>query len=976
MKPIITPFPFIIAIFACASISIPAATLYWDGNSTTADADGGAGAWDTATSNWDDAPVAGLDVTWPALSSGDDDASFGGIAGTVTVDAGGITVNDITFATASYVVTGGPLTLNSLDPDGPDPLPAPLPAVTNAGAATISSNLLGTFGLNKIGNGILTISGDNSGLSGPLVVSGATSGNNGGIIANSANAISGITSIDIQNGSFLQLQALTLPSSVPISLAGGGGFAAPLGALRGAAGASVVNGAVSIVNGAVRVGNSGTSTTFAGSVTAANASGFGLTIRQAGNQGVIFSNVGNYWEANTILSDGSVYFHPGTLPSASNLVNAASGNTWFETNGTFSRSIGTAAGEVQFNGTAARINGLSARGGALTVNLGGAAGTLVWGTGGFTPGVLGLAGGNATDTLTFLNPIDLNGANRTIDAQPGLAEVDAILPGPLSGPASSALSKTGRGVIELTGPNTYPGGTTISGSQGAINPLRISHADALGTGNLTVGAGGNNDQARLELTGGITVINGIPALTSRNNFVPSFINVSGDNTLTSNISSGGGGARITFQSNDGLLTLSGTCGVRNPNFIGDGDFLVSGNINSPATYRTLVKSGSGTLTLTGASNVTDTATTISGGILQIGNGGTTGTPGIAPITNDSTLVFNRDGALTVDGSVSGSGQIINRGPGVVTLAGATIALTGGVKIEDGSLLVNGDASTASGGFTVGDGVGSASTAVLGGTGILGGNIVLDADGSIAPAGLAVAGTLDCDGAISGTGALQLELDGTSGDKVIVGGILDISAVTLNLAVINVPTAPVYVLVDASSAITGAAFASVTGLPSGYSLEYNYNDGVDTHNIALVQSGSPFTTWATITSGLAGGDAAPGADPDSDGLNNLVEFVLGGQPNPANPNASSVALAPTQVIVGSNLIFTYRRTDLSTTEAGLVTSVEFGTNLSGWTTAVNGVGGVTITETPDGFGSGVDKVEVSIPMGTETKLFARLKATLP
>lgn len=76
------------------------------------------------------------------------------------------------------------------------------------------------------------------------------------------------------------------------------------------------------------------------------------------------------------------------------------------------------------------------------------------------------------------------------------------------------------------------------------------------------------------------------------------------------------------------------------------------------------------------------------------------------------------------------------------------------------------------------------------------------------------------------------------------------------------------------------------------------------------------------------------------------------------------------------MFTYRRTDLSTTEPGLAVSVEYGTNLSGWTTAVDGVGGVSVTTTNDGFGAGVDKVEVSIPRGSFTELFARLKAVLP
>lgn len=981
------PRPFLLAAaFTAFAPFASAVTLYWDGTSTNADANGGAGTWDTTTSNWDDAPTGGLDVTWLAPSSGDDDAFFGGVAGTVTVDAGGITVNDLTFATSGYTISGGALTLDSLDPDGPDPLPAPLPSITVGATshtipATINSAIISPLGLEKKGGSTLNLGGDLSGIGGTIVIDGAITtpaNNNSGIAISGTAVVPTSASFDIRNNSYLALAGVTLGSGVSFTINGGGGNQAPQGALRGTSGATVVNGPITINSAGARIGNVGTSTTYNGAITAASASGFGLLIRNGLNQGAILTNTGNYWEGTTDLHDGSYYFHPGALPASSNLLLASSASTWFETNGTFTRPVGSAAGEVRFNATAGRVNGFSARGGALSVDLGGASAPVVWGVANFTPASLGLAGPNATDTTTFLNPIDLNGANRTIDAQQGQADVDGVIPGPISGVAGSILTKTGRGVIELTGPNTYPGGTVIAQSQGAINPLRVSHANALGTGSLTIGAGGNNDQSRLELTGGITVTNAIPALTSRNNFLPFLINVSGDNTLTANISSGGGGSRQSIQSNEGLLTLTGSYGVRNPHFFGDGDFLLTGNITAPATYRNLVKEGFGTLTLTGATNSIDSATTITGGTLQIGNGGATGTPGTAPITNNSILIFNRDGALTVSGNMSGGGVLINRGPGVVTLTGATIGSTGGINVENGTLLINGNASTATGGINVGDGIGTAATAVLGGTGPLGGDITLDTDGALDPAGATAAGTLDAIGAISGSGTFELQLDGANGDKILVGGSLDITALKLDLSVLNAPTAPVYVIVDASSAITGAAFASVTGVPAGYALEYGYNDGSDTHNIALVQSGTPFTTWATTTNGLAGGDAAPGADPDNDGLDNAVEFVIGGQPNPANANAASNALAPTSTASGANLVFTYRRTDLSLTEPGIAINVEYGSTLSGWTVAQHGVDGVSITVTDDGFGAGVDRVEVSLPkaLSPDDKLFARLKVVLP
>ena len=91
---------------------------------------------------------------------------------------------------------------------------------------------------------------------------------------------------------------------------------------------------------------------------------------------------------------------------------------------------------------------------------------------------------------------------------------------------------------------------------------------------------------------------------------------------------------------------------------------------------------------------------------------------------------------------------------------------------------------------------------------------------------------------------------------------------------------------------------------------------------------------TTTNGLAGGDAAATADPDNDGLDNAVEFVIGGQPNPANANANSSGIAPTVSTDANNLIFTFRRTDLALTQPGIGITVEYGSDLSGWATATH------------------------------------------
>jgi hypothetical protein len=60
---------------------------------------------------------------------------------------------------------------------------------------------------------------------------------------------------------------------------------------------------------------------------------------------------------------------------------------------------------------------------------------------------------------------------------------------------------------------------------------------------------------------------------------------------------------------------------------------------------------------------------------------------------------------------------------------------------------------------------------------------------------------------------------------------------------------------------------------------------------------PYLDWAA-TMGLSGAAAAFDADPDGDGIANGLEFVLGGQPNPANPGWNSLHLLPTAETQGN------------------------------------------------------------------------------
>lgn len=142
-------------------------------------------------------------------------------------------------------------------------------------------------------------------------------------------------------------------------------------------------------------------------------------------------------------------------------------------------------------------------------------------------------------------------------------------------------------------------------------------------------------------------------------------------------------------------------------------------------------------------------------------------------------------------------------------------------------------------------------------------------------------------------------------------------------------------------------------------------------------GSAYDTW-TNSKGLAGADALASADPDHDGISNALEFVIRGEPNPANPNSNSNGLLPTVTEDNNYLNFTYHRTDEANAMTGIFIGVEYGSDLTGWTVASNGFNGVIVAETNDGFGTGVDMVVVSIPrsLAVDSKLFAHLKVILP
>ena len=83
----------------------------------------------------------------------------------------------------------------------------------------------------------------------------------------------------------------------------------------------------------------------------------------------------------------------------------------------------------------------------------------------------------------------------------------------------------------------------------------------------------------------------------------------------------------------------------------------------------VVKQGPDNVALTGNNSAFTGPIDLTAGSLSVGIGAGVGTLGTGPVTNNSVLIFNRNGSLGYSGGIYGAGIVSNSGPGVVTLGG-------------------------------------------------------------------------------------------------------------------------------------------------------------------------------------------------------------------------------------------------------------------------------------------------------------------
>ena len=295
--------PSLATIASCAALlshfaatSASAGILYWDGSDTvTSGAQGGTGTWDSNTTfNWWDGSI---NVVWPATGT-DNDAVFGGTAGTITVSS--VTANDLLFNTTGYILSGAStLTLNGTTPT--ITTGSGISATIGNGTATV---LFGSAGLTKAGLGTLTLSGSSvNNFTGGVTINGGTLALNLNNLATPTNLINSGNALTIGGGtlsitgkttgtsvqSFAGTTASSGASIVSITRNGGTSATLNLGALTRNAGNTITFLPATAWTAAA-------STTEIVTITSASTAGGAVTLPTSGNTGYlgagVFQNTG------------------------------------------------------------------------------------------------------------------------------------------------------------------------------------------------------------------------------------------------------------------------------------------------------------------------------------------------------------------------------------------------------------------------------------------------------------------------------------------------------------------------------------------------------------------------------------------------------------------------------------------------------------------------------------------------------------
>jgi autotransporter-associated beta strand protein len=440
-------------------------------------------------------------------------------------------------------------------------------------------------------------------------------------------------------------------------------------------------------------------------------------------------------------------------------------------------------------------------------------------------------------------------------------------------------------------------------------------------------------------------------LVLKNNFT-----IAGTATLTSGVLGAGSGTTATMNAVvitspvNTILRVAGSSAATTLT-IGSGGILAAGGefqIKFNTANNDAVVNLLGDITTTGNFNIT--------------NGGYTGINlNVINLNGERTFNIGADTTTTIAPDIADTGDFVKAGAGKLVLGPlCTLGHTGATKLNAGTLIVNGSllniAPTLLPGTTLGGSgniapslsipenstlsPGDGSAAILN----FGGNVSLDAGSNYA---VDITGATACDKIKADAGTL--EANGTI--VVSLGSYVPVVNDSFDIA-------------DATTISGNPVFDfAAANLTSG--LQWDTSQFISSGVIRVIQAG-----YASFAESISDGTKrGPADDPDSDGINNLLEYALGGNPNLPDPSK-----LPLPAALGSDLVVTFSRRDLSETDTTQV--LEISTDLSTWPELVpitpSGTlpSGVTIDVQENADAD--DTITVTIAKGAQSKRFVRMK----